>query len=179
LESWLHHSGGAIAFTTYRAGELFLLGMKPDSRLGVFERTFARCTGLAVSSDSRTLLLATQYHLTGFDNALPPGSPQDKHDGRLCATPRSYRSGRCGALSWRCGQEPVLPGPSRTAPGEGFDRPFDADDLPLDVLQVQPPGNDLTVDYLEQRDSAHLEGLGECPTNAIRSRSCHRLGPSA
>jgi len=26
-----------IAFTTYQAGKLFLLGLKPDGRLGVFE----------------------------------------------------------------------------------------------------------------------------------------------
>jgi len=80
FESWLHRSGGAIAFTTYQAGKLFLLGLKPDGRLGVFERTFTRCMGVAVSGDSRTLLLATQYQLFRFDNALPPGSLQDHHD---------------------------------------------------------------------------------------------------
>jgi hypothetical protein len=37
FESWLRRSGGAIAFTTYQAGKLFLLGLKPDGRLGVFE----------------------------------------------------------------------------------------------------------------------------------------------
>ena len=36
--------------------------------------------GLAVSSDSRTLLLATQYQLYRFDNALPSGSLQNEHD---------------------------------------------------------------------------------------------------
>jgi uncharacterized protein (TIGR03032 family) len=80
FESWLHRSGGAIAFTTYQAGKLCLLGLKPDGRLGVFERTFTRCMGVAVSGDSRTLLLATQYQLFRFDNALPPGSLQDHHD---------------------------------------------------------------------------------------------------
>src|SRR6185503_20336957 len=77
FESWLARAGGAIAFTTYQAGKLFLLGLKPDGRLGVFERTFARCMGVAVSGDSRTLLLATQYQLFRVDNALPPGSLQD------------------------------------------------------------------------------------------------------
>ena len=80
FESWLHRSGGALAFTTYQAGKLFLLGLRPDGKLGVFERTFARCMGLAVSSDSRTLLLATQYQLYRFDNALPSGSLQNEHD---------------------------------------------------------------------------------------------------
>jgi uncharacterized protein (TIGR03032 family) len=80
FERWLQRSSGTIAFTTYQAGKLFLLGLRPDGRIGVFERTFARCMALAVSSDSRTLLLATQYQLYRFDNALPPGSLQDVHD---------------------------------------------------------------------------------------------------
>ncbi len=80
FESWLHRAGGSIAFTTYQAGKLFLLGLKPDNKLGVFERTFARCMGLGVSADARTLLLATQYQLYRFDNALPPGTMQGPHD---------------------------------------------------------------------------------------------------
>jgi uncharacterized protein (TIGR03032 family) len=80
FESWLARAGGSIAFTTYQAGKLFLLGLKPNGRLGVFERTFARCMGLAVSPDGRTLLLATQYQLYRFDNALPPGEAQGDHD---------------------------------------------------------------------------------------------------
>ncbi|HLF21001.1 MAG TPA: TIGR03032 family protein [Aestuariivirga sp.] len=80
FESWLARAGGAIAFTTYQAGKFFLLGLKSDGKLAVFERTFARCMGLGVSEDSRTLLLATQYQLYRFDNALPPGSVQGAND---------------------------------------------------------------------------------------------------
>jgi uncharacterized protein (TIGR03032 family) len=80
FESWLHRSGGSIAFTTYQAGKLFLLGLKPEGRLAVFERTFSRCMGVAVSGDARTLLLATQYQLYRFENALPKGEIQDQHD---------------------------------------------------------------------------------------------------
>jgi uncharacterized protein (TIGR03032 family) len=77
---WLARAGGAIAFTTYQAGKLFLLGLKPDGKLAVFERSFARCMGLGVSPDARSLLLATHYQLYRFDNALPPGQLQDTHD---------------------------------------------------------------------------------------------------
>ncbi len=80
FDSWLHRAQGSLAFTTYQAGKLFLLGLKPDNRLAVFERTFARCMGLGVSADARTLLLATQYQLYRFDNALPHGAMQDAHD---------------------------------------------------------------------------------------------------
>jgi uncharacterized protein (TIGR03032 family) len=77
---WLQRAGGAIAFTTYQAGKLFLLGLNAGGRLSVFERSFARCMGLAVSDDARTLLLATQYQLYRFDNALPPGARHGAHD---------------------------------------------------------------------------------------------------
>ena len=70
---WLAAIGGSIAFTTYQAGKLFLLGLKPDGRLSVFERTFPRCMGLAVSADGRSLALATETQIQRFDNVLPEG----------------------------------------------------------------------------------------------------------
>ena len=60
---WLAATGGGIAFTTYQAGKLFLLGIKPGGSLSVFERTFPRCMGVGVSDDGRSLALATQYQL--------------------------------------------------------------------------------------------------------------------
>ena len=72
--SWLARAGGSLAFTTYQAGKVFFLGLKPDGKQWVHERTFARCMGLAVSADARTLLMATHYQLYRFDNLLPPGA---------------------------------------------------------------------------------------------------------
>jgi uncharacterized protein (TIGR03032 family) len=48
--------------------------------VSVFERTFARCMGLAVSPDAQTLMLATQYQLLRFDNVVPKGAVQGEHD---------------------------------------------------------------------------------------------------
>lgn len=70
---WLAATRMSVAFTTYQAGKLFLLGVRPDGRLSVFERTFARSMGLAVSVDGRSLALATQYQIHRFDNVLPAG----------------------------------------------------------------------------------------------------------
>jgi uncharacterized protein (TIGR03032 family) len=70
---WLSGTGSAVAFTTYQAGKTFLLGVGADGQLSVFERTFARSMGLAVSEDGRTLALATQYQIHRFDNLLPAG----------------------------------------------------------------------------------------------------------
>ena len=72
--------GGALAFATYQAGKIFLIGLKPDGRLSIFERTFPRAMGLGVSPDSRSLYLATQYQIYRFDNILPPGTRQGIHD---------------------------------------------------------------------------------------------------
>jgi uncharacterized protein (TIGR03032 family) len=72
FESWISRTGGSLAFTTYQAGKVFFLGLKADGKYCVNERTFARCMGLAVSADARTLLIATHYQLYRFDNLLPP-----------------------------------------------------------------------------------------------------------
>jgi len=70
---WLASTGASLAFTTYQAGKLFLLGVQPDGRLSVFARSFPRCMGLAVSEDGRSLALATEYQIQRFDNVLETG----------------------------------------------------------------------------------------------------------
>lgn len=77
---WLGGTGGSLAFTTYQGGKVFFLGVKPDGKLGVFERSFPRCMGLAVTPDARTLLMATQVQLYRFDNILPEGGRQGDFD---------------------------------------------------------------------------------------------------
>lgn len=77
---WLAGTGGSLAFTTYQGGKVFFLGIKPDGKLAVFERSFPRCMGLAVTPDARTILMATQVQLYRFDNILPPGETQGAFD---------------------------------------------------------------------------------------------------
>jgi len=59
--SWLAEQGASLAFTTYQTGKLFLVGLQPDGRLSLFERTFNRCLGLW--SDGQTLLMSSLYQL--------------------------------------------------------------------------------------------------------------------
>lgn len=80
FNTWLASSGGSLAFTTYQGGKIFFLGLKPNGELSVFERSFPRAMGLAVSSDARTLYLATQVQLYRFDNALQPGEMEGDFD---------------------------------------------------------------------------------------------------
>lgn len=68
--SWLAGANAALAFTTYQAGKLIMLGLKRDGKLAVFERTFARSMGIGVFPNARSLVLATQWQLVRFDDIL-------------------------------------------------------------------------------------------------------------
>ena len=76
--SWLAGQGVGLAFTTYQAGKLFLLGVKEDGRLAVFNRSLARVMGMAVHGES--LWLATLWQLWRFENVLQPGELHAGHD---------------------------------------------------------------------------------------------------
>ena len=76
--SWLHEQKASLAFTTYQSGKLFLIGMREDGRLSVFERTFNRCMGLW--GGEQTLYMSTLYQLWRFENALKLGETHDGYD---------------------------------------------------------------------------------------------------
>ena len=76
--SWLDEQKLSLAFTTYQSGKLFLIGIKENGRLSVFERTFNRAMGLC--GDAQTLYLTTLYQLWRFENALEDGQRQDGYD---------------------------------------------------------------------------------------------------
>lgn len=81
---WLASRQVSLALTTYQAGKLFLIGLTAGGRLAVFERTFPRCMGLAVSADARTLLLATRHQILRLDDALAPGETWQGRDALYC-----------------------------------------------------------------------------------------------
>src|SRR5262245_32548364 len=76
--AWLAEQKVSLAFTTYQAGKLFLLGLQSDGRLSVFNRTFERCMGLWASPER--LLMSSLYQLWRFENALPPGETHQGYD---------------------------------------------------------------------------------------------------
>lgn len=79
LPNFLAEQKLSLAVTTYQAGKLFLLGLRPDGRLSVFERTLERCMGLA--AEAGTLHVATLQQLWKFANVLPAGQDWQGHDG--------------------------------------------------------------------------------------------------
>jgi len=81
--AWLAATRIGLAFTTYQTGKLFLLGLQPDGRLSVFERTFNRAMGLAVQDTpdaGRQLYLSTLFQLWRFDDALAHGQRHQGYD---------------------------------------------------------------------------------------------------
>ncbi|HMA98170.1 MAG TPA: TIGR03032 family protein [Wenzhouxiangella sp.] len=77
FESWLAGFNASIAFTTYQAGKVFMLGMG-DSGISVAERTYARCMGLAARADR--LYLASLYQLWRFNNVLEANESYQGYD---------------------------------------------------------------------------------------------------
>jgi uncharacterized protein (TIGR03032 family) len=76
--SWLAGAGGSLALTTYQAGKLFLIGMRPDGQLSVFERTFERPMGLGASQ--RRLWMSSLHQLWRFEDFLDKGEVRDGYD---------------------------------------------------------------------------------------------------
>lgn len=75
---WLAQQQVSLALTTYQAGKLFFVGLGPDGRLSLFERTFNRCMGLW--GDGQTLWMSTLFQLWRFTNTLEPGQVAGGYD---------------------------------------------------------------------------------------------------
>lgn len=88
--SWMAEARLSLALTTYQAGKMFLLGLQPDGRLSVFERTFNRCLGLW--SNGQTIWMSSLYQLWRFENVLEPGQNANGYD-RLYVPQVGYTTG--------------------------------------------------------------------------------------
>ena len=77
--AWLAGQGISLAFTTYQASKMFMVGMTPEGEMSVSERTIDRCMG--ITSAGRSLHVASKWQIWRFENALRPGERQDGFDG--------------------------------------------------------------------------------------------------
>ena len=76
--SWLYEQKVSLVFTTYQAGKIFFIGLQPDGKLSVFERTLDRCMGLCL--DDNSLYVSTLYQLLRFENTLEKGQIYNNYD---------------------------------------------------------------------------------------------------
>ena len=87
---WLAENNLSLAFTTYQAGKIIFVGLQPNGRLSIFERTFNRCMGLW--SNGQSLWMSTLYQLWRFENVLGPGEQHDGYD-RVYVPQLAYTTG--------------------------------------------------------------------------------------
>jgi len=84
---WLAAQRASIVFTTYQTGKVFFIGLQPNGRLSIFERTLERVMGLCATAS--TIHLSTLYQIWRFENALAPGETFQGYDAVY--TPRESR----------------------------------------------------------------------------------------
>jgi uncharacterized protein (TIGR03032 family) len=168
---WLAGAGASLAFTTYQAGKLFLLGLKPDGSLSVFERTFARCMGLGVSDDGRSFALATQHAILRFDDVVGPGGrgpSQSIYDGAdaVYAPHASWTTGDVDAhdVAFPASGRPVFANTLFSCVGEVSDG-----------HSFRPVWKPPFVSRLAPEDRCHLNGLA---MRDGRPRYVTLVGPS-
>ena len=87
FSAWLAAQRSSLVFTTYQTAKLFLIGLQPNGRLSIFERTLERVMGLHATAS--TLHLSTLYQLWRFENALSCGESFNGYDAVY--TPRESR----------------------------------------------------------------------------------------
>lgn len=100
--SWMAEQKISFLFTTYQSGKVFLIGMQPDGRLSIFERTFNRCMGLC--GDSQTFWMSSLYQIWRFDNVLEEGQIASGYD-RLYVPQAAYTTGDIDAHDMAIGED--------------------------------------------------------------------------
>jgi len=147
--AWLHEQRCSLAFTTYQSGKLFLIGLKPDGTLSLFERTFERCLGLCATPDAQTLWMTSACQLWRLENALPAGETASGHD-RLYVPQCGYTTGEIDAhdVALDARQRPVFVATLFSCLAE-----------PSESHSLRPLWRPPFVSQFAAEDRCHLNGL--------------------
>jgi uncharacterized protein (TIGR03032 family) len=78
FSGWLAAERSSLVFTTYQTGKIFFIGLQPNGRLSIFERTLERVMGLHATAS--TLWLSTLYQVWRFENSLVLGETHGGYD---------------------------------------------------------------------------------------------------
>ncbi len=93
LVEWMARERVSLAFTTYQVGKLFMVGVQPDGKLSVFERTFNRCMGMHVDDAAQTVWMTSLYQLWRMENYVPLGAATSDGFDRLYVPTVGYTTG--------------------------------------------------------------------------------------
>jgi hypothetical protein len=75
---WMAEQKLSVALTTYQIGRLFLLGLKENGDLSVFDRSFSRCMGMCPTPNG--FYMSSIHQVWRFENLFLKGEIQDGYD---------------------------------------------------------------------------------------------------
>ena len=145
---WLAEQRVSLAFTTYQTGKLFMVGLQPDGRLSIFERTFNRCMGLY--GDAQTLWMSTLYQLWRLENVVAAGQVVNDGYDRLFVPQVGYTTGDIDA------HDIVVTSPGRVVFANTL---FSCLATPSETHSFSPIWQPAFISKLAAEDRCHLNGL--------------------
>lgn len=159
LAGWLAQADVSLAFTTYQAGRLFMIGRKPDGTMRAHERHVDHCQGLW--TDGETLWTSAKTMLWRFRNDVPAGHVTERGADRRFVP----REGRVtGALDVHdIGMGDV--GGGRTGP-IFVNTAFNCLATTSAVASFRPVWRPPFISELTREDRCHLNGLAMDGTRA-------------
>src|SRR5579859_2748682 len=92
--TWLAEQHVSLAFTNPPL-KLFLVGLRHDGQLALFERTFPRCLGIAAASTT-TLYVSSRHQIWHLENCLPAGELSADGADRLYVPRTVFTTGAVG-----------------------------------------------------------------------------------
>ncbi len=111
--AWLAEAGVSVALTTYQAGRIILLGLRPDGTLRAHERLIEQCQGLW--SDGSEIWVSGKTMLWRFANAVPAGMMTQRGADRLFIPREGRVTGVEAAVLAQAMMGPFLTGHVRLA----------------------------------------------------------------
>jgi uncharacterized protein (TIGR03032 family) len=75
---WMAEQKLSVALTTYQIGRLFLLGLKDNGDMSVFDRSFSRCMGMCPTPNG--FYMSSIHQVWRFENLFLKGEIQDGYD---------------------------------------------------------------------------------------------------
>lgn len=78
---WLESMNASLAFTVLSCSKFIMIGRDPEAGAVTFSQAnFARCLGIGVHADMRTLTVAAKHQLIRLENLVPPGATHEGND---------------------------------------------------------------------------------------------------